>query len=161
LRPPRKRRELQRALDRWIAEWLASDDLTPAQRSMLEEEREQRKRTRKREQRAVGLIMPVEGYTKPQFDRLPELLAGATRILHHGVPSRVHQLCRRVAPVTVHNDQPRTVVTNADLVIALTKETTVMPHATPGVWKLIGLAKHRSVPVRVILPDGTEPRGDQ
>lgn len=160
---PRKRRQVEAALDKWVAVWLERDDLTPSERKRLEEEKARRKQERAREGQPVGVIVGVEGATPQQVAALREALgtANAIEIHHPGVSSAVHAACRTVGvPVVVHGVRDRDeamkeVVRSSGLVFGVVKETTE-PINKSGVWGMVRYAKHRRLPVRVFLPSGDE-----
>lgn len=158
---PRKARQLEAVPDVWIARWLAGDAITPSERRRLEELKAKRK-TPVREHR-VGLIVPKAGLAPVQLATMLVLLqtAGATEVHHGGVPSKLHNAARDIG--VVHHQEPgwrfsperdKEVVRSVDAVIAAPKESTVQTHATPGVWTAIGYAKHRGLPVKIVMPNG-------
>lgn len=158
---PTKARQLEAMPDVWIAQWLAGDTLTPAERRRLDALRASRRS--RRPDVPVGLLVGAEGATAPQLEAVADELrrAGPTEIHHPGnVPGRLHAACKRIGvPVIQHRDVRnaesgmREVVRLSGLVIAAPRE--MSEHATGSpVWNMIRHAKHRSVPVRIILPDG-------
>jgi hypothetical protein len=163
---PRKRRQLESLLDVHIAKWLADDELQPGDRKRLEAEKARRKAL-VREHR-VGLVVPQEGMTPIQQEVLTDLLleSGATEVHHGGVPSKLHNVAREIGVVhhrdTAYRFDPerdREVVRCSDAVIAAPKELTIQTYATPGVWAIIGYAKNRNIPTKVVLPDGSVTSG--
>ena len=154
---PTKRRALHDAPAVWLAKWLERDDLTTRERKLVEAEKERRKSTSPDVR--VGLIIPAEGVTPKQLDALREALPAlnATEVHHGGVPSRVHTACRMLGVPVIHHDEPvgrdHEVVKASSIVVAAPKETRA-PVQKVGVWEVIKYAKHRSVPVRVVMPDG-------
>lgn len=162
---PRKRAELHRALDRWLAVWLARDDLTAAERRLVEAEKARRKEARP--ERVVGVVTAPEGLTPPQFIALCQLVreVGATEVLHTRVPRKTHgalmAVCRELGATARLVDDvrdpelaARAVIYDSTVVVAAPREATVQAYATPGVWKMIGLARHRGLPTTVVLPNG-------
>jgi hypothetical protein len=160
---PTKRRVLQdpaQTLDRWLASWAADESLPPSQRVRAQEERDRRKALSPT--RSLGLVVAQEGMTPEQYAALPKLLdqLQPTEIHHPGAASKVHQACRAVATVHVHRDVRdhhagcALVVRAADIVIAAPKERRMPQDHQRSVWSFIRMAKHRSVPVHVIMPDG-------
>lgn len=163
---PRKRRQIEALLDVHIARWLAGEGdngmLTDGERKRLEKEKARRKKLRR--DHRVGLIIPQEGMTPVQQAEMTRLMleSGATEIHHGGVPSKVHNLAREIG-VVHHRDtawrfdpeRDKEVIRESDAIIAAPKEGSVQTHATPGVWQMIGYAKHRNIPTTVVLPDGT------
>jgi hypothetical protein len=126
---PTKRRHIRAALDRWLAEWLARDDLTPAQRMRLDYER---KRRRKPKRGLVLLIVGREGMTPRQRAHVAELAPDVAALLP--------------------DDDGRAMIKEASAVIAAPKSR------TPAglVWDAVRYAKHRGVPVLIVLPNGEE-----
>lgn len=158
-RIPKKRRVLESAqtLDRWIAEWLDRDDLTPSERRRLEVERERRKAARLMPDTDVGLLIGPEGITPAQATTIATMLPqlAPTSVVFCGSMSRrlAGELPDNVAMASAPDFQA--VVRAADVVIAAPKK----PHeqaAQVGVWAGVKYAKHRSVPVRIVLPNGEE-----
>lgn len=157
-RVPAKRRQIGALLDVHIAMWLASDKLTPSERRRLGEEKARRKALVP--ERSVGLLVGREGVTPTQGAKLLRLLRDAdpTVIHHPGVSGPLHSACRGVADVEAHRDVRsddnalRAVVKQAThLVIGAPKEN--RPAQSP-VWDAVRYAKHRSIAVKVVLPDG-------
>jgi hypothetical protein len=162
---PKKRRQIEELPDLWIAEWLAGDDIAPGERKKLTAEKERRKTLRP--DVVLGVVCCDENATPEQLRTLREVLAriAPTEVHQHPLPGKVNHLVRSLGvPVTVHsragmrNELLRyEVVRKATVLVAIQKETTVQPlAAVTGVPAAIGLAKHRSMPVRIILPNGTE-----
>jgi hypothetical protein len=162
---PTKRKALKEAPDVWLAIWASDKSLPPSQRKRAQAERDERKAAVP--DRRVGLLLGQEGLTPEQFDRLKELLAtsGATEVHHPGVASRVHTACRSLGvPVMPHRDVRVGDDERAKLVCrALTGQSADRVYAFPpagraeGLWDGIRYAKHRSIPVIVVLPDGSSP----
>lgn len=151
---PAKRKQLEAALDLWLATWLARDDLTPSERRRVTEEKERRKALRAREERAVGLLVDPAGATPPQLEALRDLLAAssATAFHHPGTTSPIHQACKRNGtPITIHERDMRAVVKASDVVIALPRESSP---ANSAVWDMLKYARHRKVVSWVVWPDG-------
>lgn len=138
-RIPTKRREMDAALDRWIAEWLARPNLRVGERKRLEEEKERRKQTRKAPAGvALGILHDREGMTPAQRKALTAFRAG----LH-------------VTSETNSGDF-QAVVKLADVVFAAPKHAREPVSNENGVWAGIRYARHRKVPVHIVLPDGKE-----
>lgn len=164
-RVPAKRRQLESLLDVHIAEWLASDALTPSERRRLQDERARRKAERRRTGLVIGLVVDPAGVTPQQLEGVKEALAGARSIIHSGVPSsRLHTACKLAAGCEVavlETNDPvhdrREVVRRADLVV-------IAPSSDGGgsrAWRAESYARHRRVPVKVVLPDGTSKGGTE
>lgn len=141
---PRKRKALEAALDSWIAVWLTGE-LPPSQRRRLEVERERRKQLKRSQSRVVAIVTGREGFTPPQKVAIVEALTGAhpTRTLH--VPAYA---------------DIRDAIQASDLVIAGPRES-APPKNTQvrdrsSVWHAIDYAKHRGIPVKIIMPNGEE-----
>lgn len=156
---PRKKRAMERAPDKWIAQWLERDDIPQFVRKGLEEVKADRRR--RNPDVTIGLLVSDAGVTPEQRERLAAVLsaANATAIYHPGVASNVHQLCKRNAAV-FHYDESggpfglKEIVRLSDRVVACPHEPTAQEYNKPGVWSAIGLGVHRSLPVTVILPNG-------
>lgn len=171
-RPPAKRRQLEAALPQWLAQWANDESLTPSERRRAQEERDRRKLSKFRSEIVVGLVLAEEGLTPPQLDALCDQLRAepVAQVVHTRVPRRVHgrlaAVCREEeVPLVLRNGDgmlgARAVVRECDKLIAAPREPTVQTYATPGVWMMIGLARHRSTPVMVVLPDGQSLQGDE
>jgi hypothetical protein len=106
---PKKRRQLEGALDVHVAMWLASDDLTPSERRRVQEEKDRRRRER-REGPAItlGFSGTREGMTPPQAAAVEALIDELRpRLARHGMCKgadlQFHQMCReRGIPVIGH-----------------------------------------------------------
>jgi hypothetical protein len=159
---PGKRRALEVALDLHIAMWLDDETITPSERRRLGAEKQRRRQLRAAGRRPVGLLLPSQGVTAAQRAGIMEQLRALdpTIIYHHGVSGAMHHECKSLAPVEVLRGDGmlghRAVVHRSEAIVAAVKENAVMPYATPGVWLMIGLARHRSLPVRVVAPNGKE-----
>lgn len=152
---PRKRRQIEGLLDRHIAIWLAGNDITPSDRRKLEEEKARRRATVP--DRPIGVIVGESGATPEQLAALPTVLAGATVIHHPGVASKIHNVCREVAPVEVVRQGPSMVIrrsTELVYIVSLGERTNVKS------WQYVRAAKHRSLPVKCIAPDGAIDQGE-
>lgn len=160
-RVPQKDRQLAKVPDLWIAQWLDSDDLTRADRDRLTALKAVRRRAEP--DVPVGLLVGAEGLTGRQLQRVIQELNSAhpTEVHHPGdVPPKLHSACKRLGvPIVQHRDVRNTetgmrnVVHMSARVIAAPRE---MSESATGsaVWNMVKHAKHRSVPVTVILPDG-------
>lgn len=154
-RLPRKRRELEDALDRWLAVWLAREDLTPSERRRLEEEKARRKALTPDVQ--VALIVGNEGMTPAQHDRASDLLGamGATEVFYLQYVARHVRRLQQVTPMSTGFGDEREMLREATAAIATPKEPE-KPNVVQGVWDAVRFAKHRKIPVRVVMPDGKE-----
>lgn len=152
---PKKRRQLEQSLDRWLAEWLDRDDLTPSERRRVEEIRAERKAAVP--DRVIGIMVGREGFTPEQLQRVADLVRDArpTALLMFGPASR--RLLASMPPGLALGGAAdfQEVARSADLVIAAPKEPDV-PNQKTGVWAGVKYAKHRRVAVRVVLPNGEE-----
>lgn len=156
-RVPAKRRQLESAdtLDRWIAEWLASDEITPSERRRLEAEKA-RRRARVPDN-IVGVILADEGVTPKQAAGVVERVSASrpTEIRHTpGFRGRLGRYFPHL-PVGMEVDAG-VVVRGADLIVAAPRHEREPEAGEAGVWASIRYARHRRVPVRVILPSGKE-----
>lgn len=157
LRPPKKRRQMEDALDVHLAMWAHSETLIPSDKRRVEEERARRKRIQKRTER-VGLVYSAAGITPEQHAKLAELLTARkdrlTEIWHPWVRSTVHSLCKSFGvPVESIKDRNmehawKTVIRNATLVFVLPRGE------SSEEWEMVRYAKHRNTPVEVIMPNG-------
>ena len=157
---PAKRRQERELLDVHIALWLAGDDITPSQRRRLQAEKQRRKSLVA--DRPVGLLVGREGVTPEQQEAMIGLLGELepTEVHHPGVGKRLHGACRLLdVPVHVHVDVRldeggmREVIKNSSIIIGAPKERS-RPASSSVVWDMIRYAKHRSLAVKVVLPDG-------
>lgn len=135
---PKKRRQLEAALDRWLPVWLERDDLTPSERRRVEEERERRRRNRDGEPTTLGLLIGAEGMTPEQRLALAEYKAAMK-------PASV-----------IEGGDFQAVVKASTVAFAAPRHAREPKSGEPGVWAGIRYARHRKVPVRVILPSGKE-----
>lgn len=136
---PKKRRQLEAALDRWIAEWLARSNLALGDRKRLEEEKERRKGVRKSpEKPTLGILHAREGMTPEQRRALNEyrLEVQAGRDVTSGDFKAVVRLSDTLFAAPNHARQPAS--------------------GEDGVWSAIRYARHRKVPVKIVLPNGEE-----
>lgn len=158
--PPRKRRVLEdpgQTLDRWLAVWATNESLPPSARRRAQDERDRRKRLAPDVR--VGVIVGEEGMTPPQRSRVLELVGGATELHYHG--DRQSHLRSLMLPLddlnvrmVLHSDDQE-IVRAASTVVAAPKEPE-KPNVVAGVWAGVRYAKHRRLPVRVVMPDGSE-----
>lgn len=128
---PVKRRQLQdenRTPNLFIRAWLDRDDLTPSQRSRLDEELTRRRKTVPLD--ALAIIRDPAGVTPQQRKAL-------------------HEYTKSLSIASVGDD-----IKEANVVVCLPKET----RRTLGspVWEAERYARHRKLPVKVILPNGEE-----
>jgi hypothetical protein len=133
-RVPSKRHQIRRLLDLHIALWLASDDITDAERERLQAEKDRRKRERPAVH--VGVIVGREGMTPEQR-------------------AYVRGYVMTLAPTTVEtlagNDH-RELIRASTIVIAAPKSR----QRSGAVWDAVAYARLRKVPVRIVYPDGGE-----
>jgi hypothetical protein len=109
---PKKRRQLEQALDVHVAMWLASDALTPSERRRVSEEKD-RRRALRREGPPVtlGFSGTREGMTPRQLAAVAAILDElAPALARHGccvgADAQFHQLCReRGIPIVGHPPQ--------------------------------------------------------
>lgn len=139
---PRKRRQLEGALDLHLAQWLAGDTLTPSERRRLEEEKARRKTAIPT--RLVVRLVPKEGMT-PEQKRAVYVAVGEEQATT--IATIVH------VPDGATRDKLRTL--NPDAIVAAVKETREPAGVKTGVWDAVKFARHRRLAVRVVLPDGS------
>lgn len=156
---PRKRRQLEDQaafLDLHIAMWL-DGDITPSERRRLEEEKARRKSLRPNVN--VGLIVGAEGLTPAQTTAAHAFLLTVNPTAVHWQNGTLKLVRKALAavpdvPGEVHQDFNE-VVRHSTTVIAFPKEPE-KPNQVQGVWAGVRYAKHRSTPVRVVMPNGEE-----
>lgn len=154
---PKKRNQIETIADLHLAMWLAGDVITPLERKKLVAEKERRKYLKP--DVILGVICCDEGATPEQLRKLREVLPriAPTEIRQHPLPGKVNYIVKSVGVKRAVEDSPSEVVRVSTVVIALPKETAKYLSASKSVIaRSIALAKHRTTPVRVILPDGTE-----
>lgn len=167
-RVPAKRRQLEDRsviLDRHIAEWLAGAEITPSERRRLETEKQRRKQLEP--DHPLGLIVAQEGMTPEQWAAVCDVMRvmQPTEVVHTRLSRRQHGtlvgICqslgartRLVADMRDEEAAAKALLHEVEMVVAAPRETTVQTYATPGVWSVIGLARHRRLPVQVVLPNG-------
>lgn len=169
---PRNRRQVQAILDVHLAMWLYGDTLTPGERKKLQAEKDRRKQ--QRPELVLGVVCGNEGATPEQVRKLREVLPriAPTKINQVPLPSKLNYVIRALVreqgleqrvflrPNVGVGEHMLDVVRESNTLVAIQKETTVqeikLGDHTRGVASAIGLARHRGIPVRVILPNGEE-----
>jgi hypothetical protein len=157
--PPRKRRQLEdpgQTLDKWLAVWATDESLPPSQRARAQAERDRRKALVPDVR--LGVIVGVEGMTPAQREVVAASMANATEL--HWLTSTFPHLRRALVELGRHvagtsHEDPRDVVRHSSTLVAAPKEPE-KPDRVEGVWEAVRYAKHRKVPVRVVLPNGDE-----
>jgi hypothetical protein len=149
-RVPTKRYQMHRLLDLHIAMWLAGETITRDERRRLQEEKVRRKTLRPSV--VVAVIGAKEGLTPAQREFVRGYLATIA-------PNEVHT----VAPIravsgalNMLDDTPVTVHTDSEDAIRASTIVLVAPRSESAATDAVRFAKHRKVPVRVILPSGEE-----
>lgn len=131
---PTKRRQLREALDRWLVEWLTRPTITPAEAKRVERERARRKTLKPTT--VVGVLAGREGLTPEQREYVRGYFVDMDpTVMQTGTEAELSNIVRSSNVVVAA--PPRSVKTGA-------------------VWEAVRLAKHRHVPVRVVLPNGKE-----
>jgi hypothetical protein len=179
-RPPRKRRQMERALPVWLATWATDESLTPSERRRAQEERDRRKALQP--EVVVGFVGAREGLSPGQRARVRELLAGATEA-HHGDglggDAQFHEIAGELGvPVVLHPplgrrafskaerqfraeppaDRTKAIVRQVNGAGALLvapregREPERVGEGTP--WAAVRYARDRGCRVRVVMPDG-------
>lgn len=166
---PKKRSQIEALPDLWIAQWLgeslATSVLTPGERKKLLAEKERRKFLKP--DVILGVVCCDENATPEQLRTFREVVAriAPTEVVQHPLPGKVNHVVKSLGvPVTVVSNGAMNkqfdrdeVVRKSTVLVAIQKETTVQTSSSVSpVPAAIGLAKHRSMPVRIILPNGTE-----
>lgn len=140
---PRKRRVLEDpsvTLDRFLAIWAARDDLTPSERRRVDAERYRRKRLSLPV--CLGVLVGREGMTPEQRQALAEYREQIN-------PTEVTEPADRGSYAVL-----QAVVKVSTVLFAAPKEPREPIGRKAGVWAAVRYAKHRGVPVRVVLPTG-------
>lgn len=161
-KPPKKRKQLERAPDLWLAVWANDHNLPEVDRAKVQEERDRRKAAQP--DRVVGILVDYEGATPSQLETVKQELAKArpTMIHHPWTGKSLNTACKATgAPVEVHRDVTSTtnplreVVLASDRLIVAPRSRSESP-----VWDAYKYAKHRKLPITVVLMDGTIQQGD-
>lgn len=161
-KPPKSKRALAQLPDVWIAEWLASEDISPGDRKKLQAIKDERKAHHPDVK--LAFIPSQAGMTPEQFRAFQRIVPnmGATEVHLHGrIEGKPYQVFKKLGvPIEFHTsvgiDGAKEMLRQSTVVIAVPKETTVKAYATLGTWELIGYARNRSMPVKIIMPDGRE-----
>lgn len=182
-RPPRKRRQMEQALDVWLATWAAREDLTPSERRRVEDEQRDRKLRRQRERVVAGFSGTREGMTPPQRAQLRKLIAAGVDEAHHGdcigadvafhddvtrahidvvvhppEDARYRAFCHgiRSEPALPFLERNKEIVKAATVMWFAPKEQREPePGRGQGTWSTVRYARRRGVPAIILLPDGT------
>lgn len=159
-RPPHKRKQLEAALDKWLAVWAADSSLTPSEYRRVQDERDRRKQAAP--EQVVGVVEGFGGATPLQVDALRALLATQhpSLIVHPLCSRKVHRICRdaegslSVVDGASTAGMARETARQSDVLIGLVSETS-MPTAKTGLWEALRYGKDRGADVKIIWPDGT------
>jgi len=137
--PPKKRKHLEQALDVHLAIWANDESLPPSARKRAQDERDRRKADAKRGEVAKILVMvPREGKTPQQRAYHDEEVVGSGELYWWSSKTDYHEMVKKV-----------------DQVVAFVKEQNAPTHPPPGsVWEAVQYARHRKLPLKVILPNG-------
>lgn len=159
---PKKRRQLERALDVQLALWL-DGPLSARDRERVEAERERRKRGRRTVDLAVALVVGQEGATPAQREAIVAALRdlGATEV-HHSGSKAAHLSALAVGARSVrhHAEGDKPLVRASAALVAAPKDQ--RPPTQPrGVWDTVRYARHRGLPVRIVTPDGVTNDGSK
>jgi hypothetical protein len=149
---PTKRRQLHDVPDYWLAVWASRDNLTNTERARVGEERDRRKHARRQQDVTVGVLVGPEGATPEQTEYIVGYLLtlGATTIVAVDLPAKIE---RRLDGIPVAGAPDFQVVVRAsDVVLAAPRASQAAGVVLDG----IRYARHRRVPVRVVLPNGME-----
>jgi hypothetical protein len=159
--PPRKRRQLESAPAKWLAVWASDESLPPSQRRRAQAERDRRKRGQGMET-IVGLLVGSEGATPQQVEVMRERAhAGdvkrvkAPRPLKLGLKRESYVVCDEPWAGAALDERLKYIVRTSTTLVA-TPEKDHDPQRVEGVWEAVRYAKHRNVPVKVVMPDGGE-----
>lgn len=162
---PKKRRQVETALDIHIAMWLSSDDLTSSERKRLEREKQRRKSLTP--EKTVGILVGQEGITPAQEKKLFDIVEAyqtEQRVQYiYTVPQdqpklrrKLHYSTDEATIVTIVATDLKEIVYQSTQCLAFPKESEEPVQKIAEVWAAIRHAKHRSMPVRIIMPDGNE-----
>lgn len=149
---PKKRRALHGLHDLHVAMLLASDTISSPERNRLELEKARRRTISV--QRPVGLLVGDEGVTPQQLEAISSVLAmlDPTEIHKPHVSRALNAVCKSHGVPLYRHTGMREVIKNSQHVIAAPAQSAP---TGDGVWELARYAKHRSVGLTVIRPDGT------
>lgn len=156
--PPKKRHQLERVPDLWLAVWANDSELPESERQRAQDERD-RRRTLSPSDYVLGLLVDREDCTPVQLTALREVMAGAklagAKELHHPwTTRRIAGVCRHSGlPITTHQNL-RDVVLASERIIVAPRGPDDFKKRTPA-WESVQYAKHRKLPVTVVMPDGT------
>jgi hypothetical protein len=153
---PRKRRQLEAMLDRQLAVWLAREDLPAGDRRRVESEKMRRRHLQ--QDVHVGLLVESAGLTPIQREAVTASVAILPVTSYHwchGDHDRLRKLSWTRATTYQSHETHREVVRHATVVIAAPKEAE-RPSGVQGVWDAVRFARHRGVPVTVVMPNGDE-----
>jgi hypothetical protein len=159
---PRKRSALKKALDLHLALWLERDDLMPSVRRALQEEKQRRKSGIR--ELAVGVLVGFEGATPAQLRVLREEVGreGVTRVFApRPMPLGLAPDVFRSVASEAWDDRLRGIVRACDSLLAAPRDHREPTKKDSGVWAMVRYARHRKVPVKVVLPDGAIMEGEQ
>lgn len=148
---------MEQALDIHLAMWSSSETLTPSDKRRVQAERVRRKRDKQRVER-VGILTGPEGITPIQQEKMVDLLVGQRGamggIAHTWSSASVHSLCKSfgVEVVALKDRKPeqaaKRIIHNSTMVFAF-------PRGEHGeMWDWVRQAKHRNLPVIVVMPNG-------
>lgn len=158
-RVPAKKRQVEQLADLHIAQWLDGDGLTPSERRKLEEEKARRRALVP--DRVLGVLVGEEGLTPVQFGVLAMAVkrSGATAIMAPRVARLLYSTCGQVAPTQTvfaktYDEAMKEIVRQSHFVVAGPKERFEPAKKDQGVWAMVRYAKHRSLAVTVVTPDG-------
>lgn len=165
-RIPTKKRQLEQALDAWLHVWLAKPDITYRERKRILAEQGRRKQVRPAVR--LALIAGQEGITPHQIRITRDLLEriAPTEVRTVGQVAKLERLLPD--DLNVHLDYgntadvglARSIVRDSTVVVAYPKEP-LKPDKVEGVWDAVRFAKHRNLPVRIVMPDGELKEGSE
>lgn len=151
-RIPRKRNQIESLLDVHIAVWLAGDTITAKERKLLVEEKERRKRLNP--SKVICILTHKGGVSPEQLKKLREILDRHQPITEVRATQPLRLALRTKYSIV---SDLKEMMKDADLVIAAAADgiQREMPANTDEFWDHVGYAKHRKVPVTVVLHNGS------
>jgi hypothetical protein len=158
--PPRKRRVLEDqgvTLDKWLAVWANDESLPVSQRARAQRERDRRKLLLNLEPDIVGVLVGREGATPEQLDAIRGIVHGPSVLeVHAPAPLKLGLeegfVLHRKPDL---RERLHAIVKSSTTVVAAPKEAE-KPNVVQGVWEAVRYARHRGLPVTVVMPDGEE-----
>lgn len=147
---PRKQRTLEKLADVHIAMWLAGDKITDKERKLLQTEKDRRKQLTP--EKVICILTHNAGVTPEQLTELKRILARHPDAVEVRAARPLRLALRTKYTIT---PDIREALKDATIVIAASKDMQVMSGDTDSFWDTVRYAKHRKIPVTVVLRDGS------